>query len=103
MLKYNQRAEYFCNLPRCDAFCGLLHALLTLGTKLHQASQLLSRVQISGHNLIFKWEEGVGVLSGFGYAPTLMGKRHKILTTITQQLYYEKGKKKKAIMKLMSS
>ena len=78
MWKYNQRAEYFCNLPRRDAFCGLLHALLTLGTKLHQASQLLSKFPISVHNLIFKWEEGVGVLSGFGYAPTLMGKWHKI-------------------------
>ena len=86
---------------------GAMHfvgsCMLTLGTKLHQASQLLSKYPISVHNLLFKWEEGVGVLSGFGYAPTLMGNGIKSKQQKRNNYITKRGTKKKAIMKLMSS
>ena len=79
---------------------GAMHfvgsCMLTLGTKLHQASQLLSKYPISVHNLLFKWD-----LSGFGYAPTLNGIKSKQQKRTNYIM--KRGTKKKAIMKLMSS
>ena len=45
----------------------------------------------------------MGVLSGFGYAPTLMGNGIKSKQQKRNNYIMKRGTKKKAIMKLMSS